>query len=179
MENKNEIVENINLDTTEIETQSIISLNKFIFLSFISFGTYKIWWYYKTWNFFKQKDEMDINPIARAIFSILFVNSLFSEILDFAQEKKYDKSYSSSFLFFGLLIFALFSRLPEPFWLISTLSFVFLIPPFKALNFAKMNSTEFKVIKQNKFSTRQIILIVIGLIFWGLIILGMYTKNEI
>lgn len=179
MENKIESVENINLEKTEIETQSIISLNKFIFLSFISFGTYEIWWIYKSWKFFKQKDELDINPIARALFSIFFLHSLFNEILDFAQEKNYDKSYSSNFLFFGFIILNFLSKLPEPFWLISILSFLFLIPPFKALNFAKMNSTEFKVIEQNKFSTRQIILIVIGIIFWSLVILGLNIENEI
>jgi hypothetical protein len=177
MEIESEALENSLENNLQIETQNIISLNRFIFLSFISFGTYKIWWVYKSWKFFKQKDELDINPIARSLFSILFFNSLITEILDFAQEKNYGKSYSSSFLFFGFLLLQLSAKLPEPFWLISTLSFIFFIPPFRALNFAKLNSTEFTVVEQSKFNTRQIILIIVGIVFWGLVILGMNIEN--
>jgi hypothetical protein len=179
MEVQTEALENSLQSNIKIETQNIISLNKFIFLSIISFGTYEIWWIYKSWKFFKQKDELDINPIARAFFAIIFFNSLLNEILDYAQEKKYSGCYSPSFLFFGFLTSNLLARLPEPFWLISTLSFIFLIPPFKALNFAKLNSTEFTVVEESKFSTRQIILIVIGAIFWGLVILGMNFENTL
>jgi hypothetical protein len=177
MEIQTEALENNSQKNVRIETQNIISLNKFIFLSIISFGIYEIWWIYKSWRFFKQKDELDINPLARAFFSIIFFNSLLNEILDFAQEKKYSKCYSSSFLFFGFLISNLLSRLPEPFWLISLLSFIFLIPPFKALNFAKLNSTEFTVVEESKFNSRQIILIVIGVILWVLVLLGMNAEN--
>lgn len=179
MEIQTQALENSLESNIKIETQNIISLNKFIFLSFMSFGTYKIWWTYKTWKFFNQKDELDINPIARSLFSIIFFNSLVNEILDYAQEKKYTGCYSPSFLFFGFLLSNLSARLPEPFWLISTLSFIFFIPPFNALNFAKLNSTEFTVVEESKFSTRQIILIVIGAIFWGLVILGMNLENTL
>ena len=41
MENQDEILDSDNLETTnDVEEQKIISLNKFIFLSIISFGTY-------------------------------------------------------------------------------------------------------------------------------------------
>jgi uncharacterized membrane protein (DUF373 family) len=119
MENQNEYVENVNIENNEIDKQNIISLNKFIFLSIISFGTYEIWWIYKSWKFFKQKNELDINPILRSLFSIFYLNSLFSEILDYSDEKNYTKSYSSSFLFFGFIISNFLSKLPDPFWLIS------------------------------------------------------------
>jgi hypothetical protein len=64
------------------------------------------------------------------------------------------------------------SKLPDPFWLISVFSFVFIIPPFKALNFAKLKSTNIIVVEQTGFNGRQIVLIVLGIIFWGLILLG-------
>ena len=65
MEIQTEALENSLQSNIKIETQNIISLNKFVFLSVISFGTYEIWWIYKSWKFFKQKDELDINPIVR------------------------------------------------------------------------------------------------------------------
>ena len=38
--------------TDEIEPQYIISANKFVVLSFITFGLYTVWWFYKAWRFF-------------------------------------------------------------------------------------------------------------------------------
>lgn len=178
MENQNEILDSTNLDrSNDIEEQQIISLNKFIFLSIISFGTYEIWWIYKAWRFYQQKENLDIMPAGRAIFSIFFLHSLFSKILDFAKEKEYKDSFSATSLFVGFIVASLLAQLPEPFWLISLVSFIFLIPPFKALNFAKQNSTDFIVSEQISFSGRQILLIAIGILFWGLILLGLYIKE--
>ncbi|MDI9862642.1 hypothetical protein [Flectobacillus roseus] len=82
-------------ETNDIDEQKIISLNKFIFLSIISFGAYEIWWIYKAWKFYQQKENLDIMPAARALFSIFFLNRLFNKILDFAKERGYKENYSS------------------------------------------------------------------------------------
>lgn len=178
MENQDEILDSGNLGVNNIvEEQKIISLNRFIFLSIISFGTYKLWWIYKVWRFYKQKEKLDIIPAARAIFSIFFLNSLFKRNLEFAKKKGYQDSYSSASLFIGFFGVQGLSRLPDPFWLISILSFIFLIPPFKALNFAKQNSTDFIVSEQPSFSGRQIALIVIGVIIWALVLMGMIMEE--
>ena len=58
------------------------------------------------------------------------------------------------------------------------LDFIFFIPPFKALNFAKQNSTEIIAAEQTSFNTRQIVLIVIGVIFWALVLVGL-TMSDI
>ena len=176
MGNDNLNIENLQTDYN-IEEQQLISLSKFIFLSIITFGLYEVWWIYKAWRFFQQKEKLDINPAARALFSILFLNVLFNKILDFAKTKGYGGSYSPTLLFIGFIITNLLSRLPDPFWLITVLSFVFLIPPFEALNFAKQSSTDFIVTEQSSFSVRQIALIVVGAIFWGLILLGLSSKS--
>ncbi|WP_156026943.1 hypothetical protein [Sporocytophaga myxococcoides] len=155
-----------------IEEQKIISLWRFLFLSFISLGAYEIWWMYKAWRFYQQKDKSDINPVARAIFSIFFINSLLGKILSFAKEKGYSENYSSAGLATGFIVLNLLSGLPDPFWWISILSFVFLIPAFTAFNFAKQNSNEFQVKEQDSFNGRQVALIVIGAIIWIVVIIG-------
>lgn len=159
-------------ETNDIDEQKIISLNKFIFLSIISFGAYEIWWIYKAWKFYQQKENLDIMPAARALFSIFFLNRLFNKILDFAKERGYKENYSSVLLFIGFIFFNLLSELPDPFGMIALVSFIFLIPPFKALNYAKQNSTDFVVVEQTSFNGRQIGLIVVGIIFWILILAG-------
>ncbi|EXE34023.1 hypothetical protein J571_4043, partial [Acinetobacter baumannii 554515] len=64
------------IKSNHIENLKVISVNKFIFLSLISFGLYPIWWMFKAWRFFLIKDKLNIMPAARAIFSIFFLYSL-------------------------------------------------------------------------------------------------------
>jgi len=80
------------VSNNDVEEQKIISLNKFIIPSFLSFDLYGIWWIYKAWRFYKQKENSDILPAARAIFCIFFLNSLFRKILVSAKEKGYQKN---------------------------------------------------------------------------------------
>ena len=179
MENQDKFSENDNLEVTyDIKEQKIISLNKFIFLSIISFGMYELWWIYKAWGFYKQKEKLNITPAIHTIFSVFFLISLFNKTLKFAKGKGYNNSYSAILLFVGVFVTNLLARLPDPYWLISLLSFVFFIPPFKALNFAKRNSSEFIVTEQTSYSGRQIVLIVIGVIFWSLVLLGLAVADD-
>ena len=173
IENQDKFSENINLEADYlVEEQKIISLNKFIFLSIITFGLYDVWWIYKAWDFFDQKEKLDINPAIRTLFSIFFLISLFNRILRFAKEKGYNNNYNSILLFIGFWVANFLTYLPEPFCLISIFGYVFLVLPFKALNFAKRNSTDFIVTEQTSFSSRQIALIIIGVTLWVFILLG-------
>jgi len=160
-----------------IEEQKIISINKFIVLCLVTFGLYPIWWIYKAWRFLQEKEQSDILPVLRTVFSIFFLYKLSIKILSFAKDKGYEESYSPVILFIGFVTGNVLSRLPDPYWLISLLSFVFLIPAFKALNYAKQNSTDFVVTEKISYSRRQILLIVLGVILWPLIILGMIADG--
>ena len=174
MENTEEILnKNVTQAISDVEEQKIINLNKFIFLCVISAGLYSIWWIFKAWRFYQQKENLNIMPALRAIFSIFFLISLFNKILSFAREKGYRENFSSIGLFIGIFIAQLLSYLPDPFWMVTILNFVFFIPPFQALNYAKKNSHDFIVTEQTSFSGRQIGLIVIGIVFWGLGLLGL------
>ncbi len=174
METEHIILDNFKHESnSDIEPLATINLTKFIILSIVSFGLYELWWIYKSWRFFKQKEKLDIMPAARAIFSIFFLNSLFNKILHFAASKGYEKSYSSTPLVVGFFIINTASKLPQPYWVISGLSFLFLIPPFQALNFAFKNSTDFETNEQVYFNYRQIILLLVGLALWSLVIYAM------
>jgi hypothetical protein len=164
---------NRTVSDSNIEDQYIINEKKFIILSVLTFGLYELWWIYKSWRFFKQKDMPEIQPAARALFSIFFLTSLFNRILQYAKENNYTESYNSFSLFIFFFLANLLSRLPEPYWLLSTFSFVFLLPSFKAFNYARKNSTEYNVIEQDNFNARQIVLMLFGLIFWILVIMAL------
>lgn len=179
MEDQSLITEDINIEKDEqVEVQYIISENKFIFLSIISVGLYPVWWSFKAWRFYQQKQRLDIFPALRAIFGILFLISLFERILKFAKTKGYKSSYSPILLFLGIIAFSLLSYLPDPMWLVSVLIVAFFIPPFNAFNFARRNSTDLVVVEQKAFNAKQYILIVVGTIIWGLFLVGIYLERS-
>lgn len=87
------------IQSNHIENLKVISVNKFIFLSLISFGLYPIWWMFKAWRFFLIKDKLNIMPAARAIFSIFFLYSLFNRIKTYAKEQGYINDFSSGWMY--------------------------------------------------------------------------------
>ena len=165
MENQYESPVHLEIDEA-VAPQEIISVNKFIILAILTLGIYQIWWIYKAWRFFQQKDRLNIMPAARAIFSIFFLNALFKRIMSFALEKGYHENYTSELLVAGFIFTNVMTRLPDPYWLIAIFSFVFLIPPFKAFNYARVNAPDLVVIQQSSFNSKQIVLIVLGSILW-------------
>lgn len=174
MEGDNEYFEDDNaIEMADVEEQQLISLRKFIILSIATCGIYEIWWTYKAWRFFQQKENTQIMPALRALLNLFFLVQLLNKIRSFAEEKGYGKGYSSILLYAGFILVSFLVQLPDPYWLLSAGSFVFLIKPFEALNFVKRNSPDLVVIEQDTFNGRQKVLVVFGGIFWFLAILGL------
>lgn len=161
-------------DSIEVDKIKInkLNVNKFIILSIVTLGLYELWWIFKSWRFFQDKEKSNILPAMRTVFSIFYLIPLFNKILNLAKNNGYKHSYVSLFLFVGIILASFLALLPTPFFLAALVSVVFLIPPFKALNFAVGCCEGFTVINQNKFSKRQIFLLIIGVILWILVIIG-------
>lgn len=159
-------------EETDVETQYLIGLNKTVLLCFTTFGLYQVWWVYKAWRFFNQKDNLNLLPAVRTMFSIIFLPLLFTKVLRYAKQQGYSQHYYPILLFIGFFAFSLFSYLPLPFLFLSFLSVVFLIPVFKAFDFARRHTPNLIVIEQNAFNTRQLVLLIIGAVIWGFMLLG-------
>jgi hypothetical protein len=172
----NIISDRIEVDNIEINK---LSVNKFIILSVVTLGLYDVWWIYKSWRFFQDKEKSDIMPAMRTVFSIFYLIPLFNKILRLAKNNDYKNGYVSVFLFVGFLIISPLSLLPTPFFLVAIFSFIFLIPPFKALNFAVDYCEGFTVIEQNSFSRRQNFLMIIGVILWILVSVGIISTGTL
>ena len=162
----------------ELKELELLSINKFILLCVFSIGLYELWWIYKSWSFFRNKDNLDIMPAARAIFSIFFLNSLFDRIQDFSKSKGYTKTFSSIGYFIGFIGLNFTSRLPDPYWMVSFLSMLFLIPALESLNYGIRESGNYNVVENGKYNNCQIGLIVVGSLFWILILIGMFLPPE-
>ncbi|MCH8903891.1 MAG: hypothetical protein IIA45_08260 [Bacteroidetes bacterium] len=162
-----EIISHDKIETEKIE---LISLKHFVFLCIITFGLYDIWWIFKAWKFFKDKDDLNILPVLRCLLSIFYLHALFVKIWYYSKSKGNSKRFSPILSYMGLFTLSLLAYLPYPFWLVTYLSFYFLIPAFESLNFGIRNSVDYIVIESDSFNPRQIMLILVGGIFWALFI---------
>lgn len=170
------------LDTTDLNSQSlyepapvIIKPLYFIILSVVTMGIYQIWWLYKSWRFFKEKEDLDIYPAARAIFSIFFIKQLFDKISDYATEKGLDVNYNSTNRLVAIVVLNITSRLPQPFWLISVFSFVPFIDVVKTFNY--YFTQDFEGSDEDTFSGKRILLIVLGLVLWCAILASLFVDE--
>ena len=154
----------------------LLSTNNFVILFFLTMGLYGAWWMYKTWRFFKERENLDVMPAMRAIFYIFFLFQLLERIQHFAHSKGYQKSYPSLGLYVGFVVLNLMGQFPDPMWVLATLAFLFLIPPFQAFNYALEHSDEFNAHENEGFNQRQIMLVFLGVVLWGTVIIELVTR---
>ncbi|MFD2902573.1 hypothetical protein [Sphingobacterium anhuiense] len=91
--NENLANENLSLDYP-IADQKLITAKQFTILNIATGGVYALWWVYKEWRFIEEKDNLHLQPAGRTIFSVFFIYSLFTRILDYAKSFGYNKSYN-------------------------------------------------------------------------------------
>jgi hypothetical protein len=179
MNNDPFILDNDINENGPLKTVNTVSLGKFIFLFIATMGMYGFWWSYKTWRFFKERSNSDINPIARALFAIFFHYDLITRVQYFAEEKEYDKNYSPGLLTFGFIASNFLSYLSFPLNFLSMTSFVFLIPPFQAWNYALEQADDVKVVYQNGITGRHVLAVALGILFWILTIAGLSAEGQL
>ena len=160
------------------EEIELLNGNNFIILFLLSLGLYGVWWMYKSWKFFKDKNRLSIMPAARALFAIIFAYSLFEVIQQYAASKGYSKTYSSSGLFVLFIFLNILGNLPDPYWMVSFLSFLCLMPPFHALNYAISHSDRYRGVERKGFNNRQLVIVVMGGLLWLLILAGLLLPEE-
>ena len=148
-----------------------VSVRNFVLLSFTTMGLYNIFWFYRHWKREEQFGGGDIMPLPRAIFAKIMAYSLFDRIRTARSAAGLLEAPSA-----GALAFAYFSwlglyRLPDPYWLVSLLSFLPLVPVQIAAN--ELNQTLAPDAPLNdRLSRWEIMLIVLGGIFVLLAVLG-------
>lgn len=157
------------LHRTDITDTRILSLNRFVLLSVLSFNLYLIWWSYKKWRFFNQKDKLGINPALRTIFAVFFIQPLFREILKYAKGYGYRGAYSSVLLFIVFFILSILSYSPV-YSSLSLVGFLVFLPPVKALNFAMLADNTFVAIQNPKLSYGEIAILSMGSLIWLFVI---------
>ncbi len=103
------------------------NLLKFSVLSVATFGLYELYWFYKCWKYVKIKEEK-IYPFWRAFFAPFWTYALCMRI--FGGEYK----GWSVIIFLSYFVITALWRLPDPYWLLSSLTFVPILPLVKKTN---------------------------------------------
>jgi hypothetical protein len=101
---------------------------KFVLMSVCTFGIYELYWFYKNWVLIKERTNQDLMPFWRAFFAPLWAYSCFKHFKIAAEDRGISAPPSIGFLAVVYFVLHAFWRLPDPYWLISILSFAPLIP---------------------------------------------------
>ncbi len=150
-----------------------ITVSRFVILSIATFGIYNIIWFYRTWKLLREELSLQIQPLARAYFSVFFGVSFGKNIQILLEKNSLKTDFDPMFLGISYLLLTLFGGiLPTPFWLVAFCAFVPLVPFVEALNayYIKVDGA----LPEKKFSPLQQTLIGIGMLGVVLIIIGAF-----
>jgi len=104
-----------------------VSAFKLIVLSTASFGLYEIVWFYRNWARIKEHTGADIYPFWRAVFSPFYCHALTETVRKSCAGANLQTSLNPVAVTAGYIALMVTARLPDPYWLISFLTFVPLV----------------------------------------------------
>jgi hypothetical protein len=149
-----------------------VSATKLIVMSTFTFGLYQLYWFYQNWRHVKQYDKSNIVPAMRAFFGFFFCYSLFGRVKEEADDLKI-RSIPAGWLAAGWMLITLLSRLPEPFWLVSLLAPVFLLPVQSCVNEINQHIAPGHD-SNSRFGAWNVVWMVVGSLFWLLVLVGLF-----
>jgi len=146
-----------------------LAIHKPVLMSLATFGVYDVYWLYRNWSRVREKTGRSLSPFWRAIFAPLWAFSLFEEVKDQARPAGVDVPWNPMAL--GLLFFVLSMlwRLPDPWWLVSYVGFVPLLPVQATINDLAARRG---VKPDSTFQVQHVVVLVVGALFLLLAIIG-------
>ncbi|WP_444996658.1 hypothetical protein [Aliikangiella sp. IMCC44359] len=84
----------ISINSTGDNQFYVVSAKKFLILYISTLGAYSIYWFYKHWSQFKNKNNENMWPVMRGIFAIFFTHSLFELFNQTCKEQKTKVSWN-------------------------------------------------------------------------------------
>lgn len=151
-----------------------VSVTKLVVMSIVTFGFYQVYWFYRHWRMAKERGESVI-PILRAIFGVLFAYALFQEIREAGRARSLVLMKSAGALAFLYFILQLTWRLPDPFWLLGCATVVPLA--IAQRDIAELHRSMDFHPDNNHFTALNIVGIILGGLFWVLVVLGLMLPD--
>jgi hypothetical protein len=154
-----------------------VSKTKLILMSISTLGLYEIYWFYKNWNHIKIRTRQKIRPFWRAIFSVFYCYSLFKTVQESADAHRGRQEINPGWLAVGYILLSITYKLPDPFWVVSLLAFLPLLPVQGAIN--SINARVAPAADRNSnFSVKNIFVMIIGSLLLALATLGITVDSS-
>jgi hypothetical protein len=149
-----------------------VSAPKLVVMSLASFGIYSLYWLYENWRLERSHTGEDLSPLWRTFFSVLWIYSLLRRIRDTASGAQILPGWTAGTWAGAYVLITCALFLPDPYWLASLLMVVPLVPVQRTVN--QLNAILApEAPKNDAYSGKNLVLIVVGVIFYFLLILGM------
>ncbi|MBX9900533.1 MAG: hypothetical protein K2Y28_07070 [Burkholderiaceae bacterium] len=166
----------------------VVSSRKFLTLFIATFGMYQIYWFYKNWTYYKQRHGDDMWPAVRAIFPIFFAHSLCNAIDASLKISGIKHKWSPSSVATTYVILKLISNVSDAISRKNTdVSFVdYLIIALVPLIALQLHDAQMAInnacgqedgASNGKFTAANIAWIVLGVIFWCLVLIGLFAPE--
>jgi hypothetical protein len=111
-----------------------VSLLKLTLMSLATLGLYEVYWFYKNWKCVRRNDGDKVNAPIRALFYPLMSYYLFQRIRGHADKAQVGPRLQAGLLATTIFVLAALWRLPDPWWLVSLLGFLPLLPVQSTVN---------------------------------------------
>ncbi|NOY41350.1 MAG: hypothetical protein GXP26_05880 [Planctomycetes bacterium] len=128
-------------DRTPTAVYYPVSLSKFIVLSLLTGGVYELYWFYKNWRFVRDRDNSTIRPFWRALFAPLWCAALILDLRESVQDKAIS-IVPIVFLSIAYFVLSILVQLPDPYWIVTFLAFVPLVPVVRLINASNQDASQ-------------------------------------
>jgi hypothetical protein len=97
---------------------------KFSLMSLTTFGIYEPYWFYRNWRIIRDREQSQISPFWRACFAPIWTFSMGSRLTKEAKDQNIPLGLPVVALGVIYLLLNALWRLPDPYWLVTTLTFI-------------------------------------------------------
>ena len=157
------------IDTERQTPFFAVSTHKFVVMSIVTFGLYDVYWAYRHWKRFVEHGDV-LSPFWRAFFAPITNYELVARVRSRARDDGIEVGWIPALMATLYLVLNVTWRLPDPWWLISLLCFVPLIPVQQTID--RVNARHVAELPNRGYSGANAFGIVIGGIVLILVLVG-------
>ena len=157
----------------------VVSVAKFVCLYISTFGLYHLYWNYQQWARLKRATRGNEWPVARSIFSVFFTHALYQEIDQHLRRRGTPFTWNPSAVATAVVVLLIASRILgrfDPEWA-TALSVACVIPLAMLIRRAQQAANaacgDAEGSANASFTAANIAWIILGVLFWLLVLLGL------
>ena len=153
-----------------------VSPIKLAVLSVCTMGVYELYWFYRNWKLIRSREETSILPFWRAFFAVLFCYPCLRRIREAGLERGVSPALPAGWLASAWIVTTVAVKLPDPYWLVTLLAVVFLVPVQSHVD--RLNSLAVPGHDRNaRFSAWNWVAVVLGGLLVVLAIIGTFLPE--